>query len=227
MNKIYDNLTNNGFADATLLFEPAIIEKLLDALVVAGAFDYDKHLDIPLLSLSEVNVIAHFEQLLSLIKRYSGETMFPVKAFILDKTAESNWEIPWHQDLKIAVNQQLKVPEYINWSIEAGIPHVQPPVEVMEKLITLRIHLDPCDVGNAIHISPGSHKDGILTMHQIQALLKNIKPVIYTAAKDSIMLMKPLVLHYSPASSSVHPRRILQIEFGYDLDNGITWHGLD
>jgi hypothetical protein len=225
MRHIQEALINEGFVITDLLFGPEVLENLLKELAGIGAFNYEQPQILNLLKACDnLKVIAYDETLLSLLKFTTGEDMFPVKAFILDKSTESNWEIPWHQDLKIAVNQKVVEPGYKNWSLESGILHVQPPVAVMEKLVTLRIHFDVCDVKNAIHIIPGSHKLGIFTPQQIENLVAHTSSHICLAVKNSVMLMKPLLLHYSPPSSSSSPRRILQIEYGYDLSHGLTWH---
>ena len=226
MSHIQNALIDEGFVLTDILFEPRVLENLLFNLEGIGAFNYEQP-QIPnlLKASSQLVDIATNKTLLKLVDLTTAEKMFPVKAFILDKSTANNWEIPWHQDLKIAVKERTGLSGYLNWSSEAGILHVEPPVEVMDKLLTLRIHLDACDIKNAaIHVIPGSHKLGILSAGQIENLVANTPPYICCAEKNSIMLMKPLLVHYSPKSNSVGPRRILQIEYGYDTGNGMEWH---
>ncbi len=226
MNAILQDLLSHGFVITDTLLEKRIPERLLAQLTELNAFDYGQPQPDDLLQASpEVDRVANDEQLLKFLNHATGVRNFPVKAFILDKSRGSNWEIPWHQDLLIAVSRQTDCPGYTNWSVEAGIPHVRPPVSVLEKLITLRIHLDDCGASNgAIHAIEGSHTLGVLDQEQIEALKARSTPRICRAGKNSVMLMKPLLLHYSPASASDVPRRILQIEYGHELGNGITWH---
>lgn len=226
MSHIQKSLINEGFVLTDMLFDPEVLENLLTDLENIGAFNYQQP-QIPdlLKACDKVNSMANDKTLISLLNLTSGENMYPVKAFILDKSIQSNWEIPWHQDLKIAVNEQIDQPGYTNWSSESGILHVQPPVAIMEKLVNLRIHFDACDTKNAaIHVIPGSHTLGILSPKQINSIVARASFHICSAAKNSVMLMKPLILHYSPKSSSHNSRRILQIEYGYQINNGITWH---
>lgn len=228
MNYIQKALTNEGFAITDILFDRMVLESLLGDLTAIGAFSYDRPQIPNLLKACDLlKTIACDEKLLNLLKLTTGEDMFPVKAFILDKSTESNWEIPWHQDLKIALSEKVEEPGYTNWSIESGILHVQPPASVMEKLVTLRIHLDPCDSNNAIHVIPRSHNLGIIKQQQIEHLVAQTSSHLCIAAKFSVMLMRPLILHYSPTSSSSGSRRILQIEYGYNLGKGLSWHDTD
>lgn len=225
MKYIQKALINEGFTITDMLFEPDILENLLADLEYIGAFNYEQPQVNLLKTSAKLNNIANDETLLSLLNRTTDKDMFAVKAFILDKRTQSNWEIPWHQDLKIAVNQQVDQPDYTNWSSESGILHVQPPASVLEKLVTLRIHFDLCEIKNAaIHVIPGAHKLGILNSKQIEELVEHSSRHICTVAKNSVMLMKPLIPHYSPKSNSPGPRRVLQIEYGYEIGNGITWH---
>jgi hypothetical protein len=228
MSYIQKALTNEGFAITDALFDPMVLESLLEGLTAIGAFNYDRP-QIPnlLKACDSLKNIARDEKLLHLLKLTTGEEMFPVKAFILDKSTESNWEIPWHQDLKISLSEKVEATGYHNWSLESGILHVQPPVSVIEKLVTLRIHLDPCDSNNAIHVIPQSHNLGILKQQQIERLVAQTSSHLCIAAKFSVMLMRPLILHDSPPSNSSDSRRILQLEYGYNLGKGLSWHDTD
>src|SRR6266702_4931643 len=61
-----------------------------------------------------------------------GPNCFPVRALLFDKTPAANWKVTWHQDLTIAVRARRDVEGYGPWSSKAGIPHVQPPISVLE-----------------------------------------------------------------------------------------------
>jgi hypothetical protein len=77
-----------------------------------------------------------------------GESCFAVRALLFDKTPDANWKVVWHQDLTIAARERIDVPGYGPWSDKAGVPHVQPPVDVLEHMIAVRVHLDPCSEDN-------------------------------------------------------------------------------
>ncbi len=73
-----------------------------------------------------------------------GPTCFAVRAILFDKTPEANWKVAWHQDLTIPTRERVDSPGYGPWSQKAGIHHVQPPVRILEQMLTVRVHLDPC-----------------------------------------------------------------------------------
>ncbi len=77
-------------------------------------------------------------KVLGLLTTILGIEPFPVRSIFFDKTPEANWLVPWHQDLSIAVKQRVDLPGYGPWSTKDGVPHVQPPVEILESMIAVR-----------------------------------------------------------------------------------------
>ena len=149
----------------------------------------------------------------------------PVKAFVFDKTPQANWKVAWHQDLTIAVKKYQPVPEFSNWSQKAGVVHVQPPIEILEKLLTLRIHLDNCDRNNgALKIIPGSHRYGKLALTDIEQWKKSSPVLTCEVQAGDVLVMRPLLLHSSsPATSPTH-RRVLHLEYAaINLPDGLEW----
>ena len=94
------------------------------------------------------------EQLLTPALRQLLAALFPaglphlVKAIYFDKPAGSNWLVAWHQDVMISVQGRQDLPGYGPWTSKAGETSVLPPREVLESIITLRLHLDDCDATN-------------------------------------------------------------------------------
>jgi hypothetical protein len=73
----------------------------------------------------------------------------------------ANWKVPWHQDVTIAVQERVEAEGFGPWSIKADVLHVQPPGEVLEHMISVRLHLDNCGEKNgALRVIPGSHLQG-------------------------------------------------------------------
>src|SRR5436305_11656262 len=91
-----------------------------------------------ILSIEEISSFANSPKLLDLVKEYSSNDGLPVRAIYFDKSAENNWAVAWHQDLTIAVQEHIDVPGYGPWSAKDGVVHVQPPVEILEQMITVR-----------------------------------------------------------------------------------------
>jgi ectoine hydroxylase-related dioxygenase (phytanoyl-CoA dioxygenase family) len=136
-----------------------------------------------------------------------------VRGLFFDKTPAANWPVAWHQDLSLAVRQRCDLPGWSNWSVKGGVPHVQPPPEILDRMITLRLHLDDCPADNgALQVLPGSHRDGLLPREAISDLTAS--PATTIAARAGAgLLMRPLLLHASsPAKAPAH-RRVLHLEF--------------
>src|SRR6267142_4538607 len=134
----------------------------------------------------------------SLVERVLGNNAKVVRGIYFDKHKEANWKVAWHQDLTIAVQQRWNVTGYGPWSIKAGIPHLQPPVLLLQNMLTLRLHLDHTDESNgALRVLPGSHKHGRLNAQDIQSWQERDGTATCIVVKGGAMLMRPLLLHAS------------------------------
>lgn len=72
-----------------------------------------------------------------------GASGFPVRAIFFDKVPGANWDASWHQDLTIAVKERKGAPGFGKWTIKNGVPHVEPPAEILERMVTLRLQRRP------------------------------------------------------------------------------------
>lgn len=150
-----------------------------------------------------------------------------VRSILFDKTPGANWAVPPHQDTTIAVRDRIDTPGFGPWSIKAGIPHVQPPREVLESMVTLRIHIDDChaDAG-ALRVIPGSHRNGILIAEQMAVTTRDAYFRICPASAGDCLMMRPLLVHASSPAAVPSHRRVVHLEFAaFDLPNGLAWHG--
>ena len=154
-----------------------------------------------------------------------GPDCFPVRALLFDKTRATNWKVAWHQDATIAVRARLDVEGYGPWSSKAGIPHVQPPIHVLERMVAVRVHLDACGADNGpVRVLPGSHRAGRLRVSEIEAWRRRAPEVTCIVPRGGLLVMRPLLLHASsPAKSPAH-RRVIHIEYAAtDLSGGLEW----
>jgi len=168
--------------------------------------------------------VAAADSLKQILRAALGTDAFPVRSIFFDKTADANWSVAWHQDLHIAVAARVETPGFGPWTVKAGVPHVQPPLEVLDGMATLRLHLDDCDETNgALKVIPGSHALGILAGSEFEAW-KRRAAVTCSVPKGGAMLMRPLLLHSSsPALQPTH-RRVLHIEYATgELPDGLQW----
>ena len=154
-----------------------------------------------------------------------GPDARPVKATLFDKRPDANWKVPWHQDLTIAIRERRDLPGFGPWTVKDGIPHVQPPAEILESLLAVRIHLDAATPDNgALRVVPGSHTAGRLSKPAADLLRATHGEVACPVEAGGILLMFPLLLHASSPSEQPTHRRVLHIEYaGGELPGGLAW----
>jgi hypothetical protein len=112
---------------------------------------------------------------------------------------------------------------YSNWTVERGISHAVPRKEVLEKRLSVRIHLDDCSIDNgAILVAPKSHKNGIIqSKTEIEKIISG-ETIYCEGEKGGVMFIISLLLHKSPYSTTNKKRRVLQIDYvGIKLSNGL------
>jgi ectoine hydroxylase-related dioxygenase (phytanoyl-CoA dioxygenase family) len=179
-----------------------------------------------MLAHAEVAELARSPKVLALVHSHLSTSARPVRALLFDKSPEANWLVPWHQDLTIAVREQRDVPGFGPWSVKDGVTHVQPPTELLERMLAVRIHLDPVDQSNgALRVLPGTHRLGKLAPEEIDKLRRDRDEVCCTARAGDVLLIRPLVLHASSKAASPTRRRVLHIEYAdFDLPHGLDWH---
>jgi len=179
-----------------------------------------------LLAEPEVKKLAWSPRLIDLVRPHLSTNPLPIRAIYFDKSPNANWLVPWHQDLTIAVQATADAPGFGPWSEKDGIPHVQPPAELLEQMLTIRLHLDAADESNgALRVIPGSHRQGRLSAEHIQEIRRRHTGIVCAATTGGALLMRPLLLHASSRSTSPRHRRILHIEYaGFALPPELAWH---
>lgn len=159
------------------------------------------------------------------VREVLGVGAFAVRGVLFDKHAGANWKVPWHQDVTIAVQEMTPACGYGPWSDKAGVPHVQPPVEVLDQMLAMRVHLDACGASNgALQVLPGSHRRGRLSDAEIAAAARAERPVTCSVRQGGFLLMRPLLVHRSSSATAVDRRRVLHLEFAScTLAAGLEW----
>jgi len=148
-----------------------------------------------------------------------------VRVILFNKTLENNWLVSWHQDKTVSVSEKFVADGWNNWSIKDNVHHVQPPIDVLNKMLTFRIHLDDTNLENGcLKVIPKSHLNGVFKQAEIDEY-KNQNTAINCEAKaGETLVMRPLLLHSSSKATSHQPRRVLHIEFScYQLPEGVCW----
>lgn len=172
-----------------------------------------------------IGTLASSASVRSLVAPILGPGARLVRSVLFNKSDRTNWQVAWHQDLTIALAKKADVEGYSSWSVKEGVPHVQPPVEVLEQMLIVRLHLDPADETNgALWVSPGSHRLGRVPAREAAAVAeRNGKRPCAVRAGDALLL-RPLILHASRKSANGMPRRVIHLEFaGPVLPASLAW----
>ena len=214
-------IEQNGFSVVPHVVEAAEQQTLLSLLgSVSGAGRRG------LLGLPAVAAFARAPRLLDLVRPHLPSEPFPVRTIYFDKTPETNWLVAWHQDLTLALHARVEVAGFGPWSTKGGVPHVQPPVEFLQQMLTVRLHLDDANDSNgALRVLPGSHRLGRLSAESIHELRARQPDHLCAVMAGDVLLMRPLLLHASGRSTSTRHRRVLHIEYAaFTLPPELCWH---
>jgi len=218
----------DGFGLPDDFVEPELLEAIAAELELADAARRGGIRD-PLAISAGVRRLAEHECVRRAAEAVLGPGCFVARALFFDKTARANWKVAWHQDLTITVRRRIDAPGFGPWSTKAGIAHVQPPVEVLERMLAVRVHLDDCRSDNGpVRVLPGTHRQGRLSSDAIEDLKQSIAPVECVAERGAILAFRPLLLHASSPAQSPSRRRVVHFEFALgELPGGLQWHRRD
>ena len=163
------------------------------------------------------------ENLQKVISELFGKNYFVIKSIYFDKPETSNWYVSYHQDLTISVDKKIELDNFKFWTTKQNQFAVQPPIEILENIYTIRIHLDDTDENNgALKVIEKSHLKKIYRPENID--WKTEKETTCNVNKGGIMIMKPLTLHSSSRTTNNKKRRVIHIEFSdTNLPNGLNW----
>jgi ectoine hydroxylase-related dioxygenase (phytanoyl-CoA dioxygenase family) len=197
------------------------IEETLSVRKRGGIFAIRNLLDVS----PEVEELAHSTVVRELVEPVLGPDCFPVRGILFDKIPDANWKVPWHQDVTIAVQDKVEVEGFGPWSIKSDVLHVQPPAYVLERMLSVRLHLDTCSEANgALRVIPGSHRQGRIPEEQIPTVRQASAEHVCALEVGGALLMRPLLLHASSPSSVPDHRRVVHLDFAaVQLPSGMKW----
>jgi ectoine hydroxylase-related dioxygenase (phytanoyl-CoA dioxygenase family) len=223
-------LTADGFTVIDHVFTAGEISAIANEIAAADisgpAFRKTKDLFAIRRFLKEIPTVSRLvftEKLNAIVHFLLGMDYFVVKSIYFDKPAQSNWFVAWHQDLTISVDRKVPVQGFGPWTVKQEQFAVQPPLEILEQIFTIRIHLDDTDESNgALKVIPGSHVKGVYRPDTIDWKKESIATC--NVGKGGIMIMRPLLLHASDKALGSNNRRVIHIEFAnVDLPEGLQW----
>jgi ectoine hydroxylase-related dioxygenase (phytanoyl-CoA dioxygenase family) len=208
----------------------AIAPQVLSPVEVAAAIDALQA--IPLTSAGTRNLLNHdwCQSIAQHLRRQLQPEILPptfvaIQCTLFDKTAAKNWLVAFHQDLSVPVQAPVIHPELSGWSQKEGQHFVQPPIELLEQLVAIRVHLDDCGLHNGpLRVIPGSHNRGRLSEKAVSKLRETTRETICLVAAGSALLLRPLILHASSKALSPDRRRVLHFVFTPPLAGyGLQW----
>jgi hypothetical protein len=157
-----------------------------------------------------------------------GPACLPVRAILFGKSADQNWSLGWHQDRTIVIKERFDVKGFGPWSIKNGRVHVEPPFDLLAKMLTLRLHLDSVPVTNApLLVAPGSHKRCRIPTPDIPDVVHKCGVISCLAETGDTWLYATPILHASDATVEPLRRRVLQVDYAAEqLPSGLEWLGV-
>lgn len=164
----------------------------------------------------------------ALAARLTSSAARPVRAVMFDKTPEANWIVAWHLDRVIPVRERRDVEGFGPWSTKDGVLHVAPPFEVLARMLTVRVHLDPVDAGNApLRVALGSHRLGRVPAEAATREAEALPQAVCLARTGDVWAYSTPILHASDRADPPRRRRVLQVDYAdFDLPGGLEWLGL-
>ncbi len=148
-----------------------------------------------------------------------------VRVIFFDKTPDKNWLVTWHQDKTIAVSSKVEISYWGPWSVKDGIHHVQPSLNVLNKMVTFRLHLDDANAQNGcLKVIPKSNHLGILPQAKIDTIVQTEPVFACEVQAGDMIIMRPHILHASSKSSIPEHRRVVHVEYSdYELPHRLNW----
>ncbi|WP_449401136.1 phytanoyl-CoA dioxygenase family protein [Chryseobacterium wanjuense] len=223
-------IKENGFTVINNIFSDEEIEKIVEVIqnIDTSKETFRKSEDLFairqfLKEIPEVKDLIFNDKIKNVVKEIFGEKYFVVKSIYFDKPEKSNWYVAYHQDLTISVDKKLELPNFGSWTTKQNQFAVQPPLNILENIFTIRIHLDNTDEKNgALKVVTKSHAKGIYRPETIDWNVETEE--ICKVEKGGIMIMKPLILHGSNRTTNGQKRRVIHIEFSdTELPEELNW----
>jgi ectoine hydroxylase-related dioxygenase (phytanoyl-CoA dioxygenase family) len=219
------SIEKDGFSVVEGLLKKSDVDDLLNFIEQSVSAESRRGGVRNLLDVPKMRDLAESSALCQVVETVLGKGAHVVRGILFDKTEGANWKVPWHQDVTIAVDRRVETEGFGPWSMKAGVLHVQPPADVLERMVSVRLHLDDCPKENgALRVIAGSHISGKLDERLIQESAERSIAVICALRCGDALVMRPLLLHASSASSVPGHRRVIHFDYAaVELPPGMNW----
>jgi ectoine hydroxylase-related dioxygenase (phytanoyl-CoA dioxygenase family) len=174
-----------------------------------------------LMAIPAVAAMANDKRLIDLARRWVGDSAVAFRATLFEKSAETNWLIPWHQDTALPLARQFDLAGWGPWSQKAGVNYAHAPANALARVIALRLHLDQSGQDNGpLRVVPGSHRAGVLSDESVLESVSSSGFVNCCVEQGGVIAMRPLIVHSSSKAKNGKPRRVLHIEYADSIEMG-------
>jgi hypothetical protein len=172
-----------------------------------------------LLSHPAIAELASDPRLIAIANDHVGKIAVPFRATLFEKSARTNWLIPWHQDTALPLTARFESSEWGPWSEKAEQVYAHAPGWALSRVLALRVHLDASTADNGpLRVIPHSHLAGVLSDEDVRACLSKHNPVECLIARGGVLAVRPLLIHSSSKARSEAP--VLHIEYADSLELG-------
>ena len=146
-----------------------------------------------------------------------------VQCSLFTKDPDANWSVTPHQDLSVPVRDRIDAPGWSGWCVKENVIYAQPPRDVMEQLVAVRLQLDADGESTGpLEVVPRSHAEGRLSSEEILELAARHR-VRCPVPRGGALIMRPLLIHASGKMLGVGRRRVLHFLFAPTLEHGMAW----
>ena len=116
------------------------------------------------------------------------------------------------------------------WTLKAGIPHVHAPADLLNRMVTVRLHLDHCGLHSGpMRVLPGSHATGKLEEAASAQWAARASDLAFDCVVPAggAMIMRPLLMHALALGTVDGHRRVIHLEYAAEaLPGGLEWYTL-
>lgn len=148
------------------------------------------------------------------------------RAILFDKPPGRNWTLEFHQDVTVALAERMEAKGFGPWSQKEGVWHAEAPDWLLERMVTVRIHLDDADEENGCLLvqTIDGHRRSLRKWDAaaLESWKSEAVPLVVKAGDAVIMC--PLTPHASGRNSTNRHRRVLHMEFAAEQPGqGLRW----
>ena len=144
-----------------------------------------------LMGIAGVPALASDQRLIELAAEFLGNRPIPYRATLFEKSGKANWLVVWHQDTALPLTSHIESTEWGPWSVKAGVLYAHAPAWALERVVALRVHLDPSIRENGpLRVVPGSHQYGVLPDEEVFAIGRRDASVDCLVGRGGVVAMR-------------------------------------